>query len=163
MAAPDRDSFHDDVDKISDGAVLLRRVSPRLVNWRVIPEGQSPPVPSQGFQDYPDAKAREEFGLPGACMSVAVEELVTENERNPEELVAEFPGYGLAAVTAGELRTLKGPAPAEWEQGVMWDPTDNEPWHAVVYCKNGSKKSKGIERAIAQLANWKIEPQRVMS
>jgi hypothetical protein len=163
VVARDRDSFHDDVDKIGDGAVLLRRVSPKLVNWRVISEGESPPVPSQGFQDYSDDKAREEFGLPGACMSVAVEDLVTEEGREPADLIVEFPGYGLAAVTAGELRALKGPAPAEWAQGVMWDRTDNEPWHAVVYCQNGVKKTKGIERAIAQLANWRIEPHREAS
>jgi len=94
-------------------------------------------------------------------MSVAVEDLVTDEGRKPADLVAEFPGYGLAAVTAGELRTLKGPASADWEQGVMWDPTGTEPWHAVVYCQSGAKKSKGIERAIAQLANWKIEPRQV--
>ena len=55
---------------------------------------------------------------------------------------------------------LEGITGADWTQGVMLDPNDDEPWHAVVYCKNGGKKTSGMQNAIRSNAEWVIVPQQ---
>lgn len=153
-------AFRDDSGKITDNAVLFRRIYPDFINWDSVAEGVGPPLPGQGFQDYPELKAREEFGLPGACMSIAVEKLLTEAGYGPEKLIEDYEGYGVASIVAGEMRALQGPKSKDWSQGIMWDPRDGEPWHAVIFCVAGGKKTNGIQSAIARIANWAIEPQR---
>jgi hypothetical protein len=163
MAADDFGVFFDDIDNIANDTVLFRRIYPHFVQWDGIAQDAKPPLPSQGFQDYPAQKAREEFNLPGACMSVAVEHLLAGAGYNPEKMIEDYDGYGIAAITAGTMRSLQGPPGTNWAQGVMCNPTVEEPWHAVVFCTNGGKKTNGIQNAIVKHATWVIEPRRPAS
>jgi hypothetical protein len=116
-------------------------------------------MPSQGFQDYPAQKAIEEYGLPGACMSVGLESVLTENDLDPAAMIKGYEGYGVAAFNAGAARNLVGLKGEDWRQGVMPNPTDEEPWHAVVFRMEGSK-TRGIQNALAQISEWIIVPTR---
>ena len=100
-AAADGTSFVDDRDAIPDTVRLFRRITPKFINWAKVRDGAVPPVPSQGFQDYPEKKAIEEYGLPGACMSVGLESELAENGRDHTVLIKGYEGYGLAAFRAG--------------------------------------------------------------
>ena len=158
MPSDDYGSFNDDVDKIANDAVLFRRITPSFVHWDGLQSAGTPQVPRQGFQDYPEQIARQRFNLPGACMSVAVQYILIDEGYDPEKLIIGYPGYGVAAINAGVMRTLESPTGANWTQGVMWNPTDDEPWHAVVFCQNGGKKTTGMQGAIAGTATWTILP-----
>jgi len=124
-----------------------------------MPDGVIPSMPSQGFQDYPAQKAIEEYGLPGACMSVGLESVLAENELDHTAMLKGYEGYGVAAFSAGAARNLAGPKGEDWRQGIMPDPTDEEPWHAVVFRLEGSK-TRGIQNALAQISEWVIVPTR---
>lgn len=152
------ETFHDDTDKIQSDAVLLRRILPKFVQWDRVGGDDKPIIPSQGFQDYSALVAREQFGLPGACMSVAVEEILNQFGYDANKIIEDHPGYGVAAISAGAMRTLEGASGADWSQGVMLDPNDDEPWHAVVYCQNGGKKTGGMQTAIRATARWMVVP-----
>jgi hypothetical protein len=156
-------AFHDDIEKIVNNAVLLRRIVPKFVQWSGLDSNGKPAVPGQGFQDYPEQVAIEEYNLPGACMSVAVEYILTEHGFNAAKVIEAFPGYGVASITAGAMRSLQGSPGVDWTQGVMWNPTDDEPWHAVVYCNKGGKKTGGMQSAIRATASWVIIPPQPTS
>jgi hypothetical protein len=157
----DYGSFRDDTERIPNEATLLRRIFPRFVEWSGVGEAEKPDLPRQGFQDYPEDVAQQEFNLPGACMSVAVEEMLAEAGYDASKIIEDYPGYGVAAVSAGAVRTLEGPDSKNWAQGVMWNPTDSEPWHAVVYCKVAEKKTRGMENALRLQASWRIVPAKI--
>jgi hypothetical protein len=158
MATPDYGSFHDDVELITDDDVLFRRIVSKFVQWGRVTGNNKPDVPSQGFQDYPERVAQEKFNLPGACMSVSVERILADHGYDASKLIEDYPGYGVAATTAGAMRALEGSPDTNWAQGVMLNSIDAEPWHAVVYCKNGGKKSAGMQNAIRLGAMWVILP-----
>lgn len=157
--ATDETSFVDDRDTVPDTVRLFRRITPKFINWEAVPDGAVPPVPSQGFQDYPAQKAIEEYGLPGACMSVGVESVLTGNDLDPAAMIKGYEGYGVAVFSAGAARNLAGPKGEDWRQGIMPDPTDEEPWHAVVFRIEGNK-TRGIQNALAQLSEWIVVPAR---
>jgi hypothetical protein len=152
--------LQDDIVVIPDSARLFRRIVPKFVKWVGVSDQDKPPVPSQGFQDYPADIARENFGLPGSCMSVALAEVLSKHGFDASKVIEDFPGYGIATFTAGAMRTLSGPAGVDWTQGVMLNPTDAEPWHAVVFCNNGGRKTNGIQTAIRVVASWVAAPVR---
>jgi hypothetical protein len=91
-------------------------------------------------------------------MSVAVEEILNRFGYDAAKIIEEYPGYGVSAITAGAMRTLEGVSGADWTQGVMLDPNDEEPWHAVIFYKNGGKKTGGMQNAMRASARWIIIP-----
>jgi hypothetical protein len=155
------DAFYDDAAGIPDDAVLYRRIRPGIVTWPALDSEDEPSIPRQGLQDYPDVLAREKFELPGACMSVAREKVLSDYGYAPKKLIEEYPTYGVISMTAGAVRQLGSAPPGiDWRQGVMPDPRPpDEPWHAVVYWPGG-KKTRGIETALAKVSKWVILPQR---
>jgi len=150
--------FFDDTG-ISDDEELYRRIRPDIVHWSLADNGV-PPVPRQGFQDYPAEKAQREFNLPGACMSVDRNLVLVERGHSVETLVEGYESYGVVSIEAGAVRSLKGPKGEDYSQGVMANPRPSAPWHAVVFCRAGGKKSKGMENALARIARWVILPAR---
>ena len=103
MSVTQDGSFHDDIEKIPNGVTLLRRIYPRFVEWEGIGDPDKPALPRQGFQDYPADVAQKEFGLPGACMSVAVEEMLIDLGYDASKIIEEYPEYGIAAFGAGAV------------------------------------------------------------
>lgn len=66
-------------------------------------------------------------------------------------MLEKYPTMGLVVVVAGALRNLaKGDGPCP--QGIMLAPTDEEPWHAVVFDLASAKRSGGAQKAIVKLA-----------
>jgi hypothetical protein len=92
-------------------------------------------------------------------MSVGLESVLTENGLDPTAMTKHFEGYGVAAFSAGMARNLTGPKGEDWRQGIMPNPTDGEPWHAVVFRLEGTK-TRGIQNALAQISEWVVVPTR---
>lgn len=123
----------EDDPSIRDEAQLWRRINP---NWMVFDENQGRSrVSSQAFQN-----------LEGDKLSVLLEELVRETGRRPEDLIASFPGFGLATISAGFAREL--------QQGVIRAPEPDEPAHSHLV----GKKSKSVQKALARHAEWVVVP-----
>ncbi|WP_157779147.1 hypothetical protein [Micromonospora sp. WMMA2032] len=148
--------FQDD-DTISDDSLLYRRIFPGFINWSKTESDGRPKIPSQGFQDYPEERARQEFGLPGACMSVDLGYILDEQGFAPERLLEGYGDYGLVVLNVGQLRHLKGPNGQDWTQGIMRDPRPDAPWHAVAFACSG-KKTSAMKNAISGVARWVFVP-----
>src|SRR6266568_7994270 len=138
--------FEDD-ESIDDNSILLRRVSPHHLNPAHVDADGRRRLTSQCFQDY-SADAAKDLGLPGPCMSVGLKLILQTEQRDPREMLRGFPQHGLAEVRAGDARHLTGPNGDNWAQGIMSNPTDSEPWHAVVFFVNTPKKTKGVMNAL---------------
>jgi hypothetical protein len=103
----------------------------------------------------------QEAGLAGPCSSVNVRRIWEASGAGVDVLLADFAaGSGIVEIPVGalrDLRTLNGdPVP----QGVMLDPRDGRPWHAVTFSLGGGKKSKGAKRAIDEIATWFWHPDQ---
>lgn len=148
------EEFVDDVEGVPDDAVLYRRVDWDKVGGRdrCLPGAQAS-LTANCFRDYPDDRAVA-MGYPGPCMSVAAGNLLP--AEGPSVLLAGYPAYGLAAVTAGALRQLTRASGDPCPQGVMLAPTASEPWHAVVFDLTTDKRSDGVCKAIAAAARWEL-------
>jgi hypothetical protein len=151
-------SFIDDRAKVPDDTVFYRRVA-----WDHVggpdrcPLGESAQLTGNCFRDYKEEKARE-MGYPGACMSVGAGNVLTCLGIDPMVMVSGIhQGYGLAAVTGGDLRGLVRASGAACRQGVMLWPTDKEPWHAVVFdLGGGARRPAAVCDAIGAKAYWVI-------
>ena len=121
--------FEDD-PSIADDERLFRRI-PRT--WVVWDEEGNASISSAAFKD-------EE-------LSVNLEFVMARDGRCPADAIRAYPGYGLAAFTAGHARSLN--------QRVAADPIPEEPAHGVVY---GQKKRGGIGGKLRDGASWVIVP-----
>lgn len=148
------DPFVDDRNGVPDDALLYRRVSWGSIGGRC-PPGQLAELSGNCFRDYPDAQARA-LGYPGPCMSVGVGTVLQARGLQPEAMLVGHAGYGLAVVRAGDLRRLCRFDGTACEQGVMLSPTDEEPWHGVVFDKSGSARSKAVAVAVQRKAEWHV-------
>ena len=152
MDAPSIGPYADD-GQISDDTLLVRRVRPQWVHWNeTSPSGQWPRISSQNFQDYNQEMA-ERAGCPAPAMSVAVLAIFRAHRNNDEELLIGYEGYGLALITAGDVRAL--------QQGVTMWPNEDEPWHALVFSKSTRIKSVGTRSRLAEAAVWLRRPIRL--
>lgn len=146
--------FRDDLDLIPNESTLLRIISPGFIRWS---EGTEPQFTDGAFQDQNEKVAREEFGLPGPCMSVIVMKVLTEKGKRPSDVLLPLgPTYGLASFLAGSVRE-------RCEQGVQWDPREWPPGHAVVFSKPRRKKSGAMKNCISEISEWEIEPGQMVS
>jgi len=144
------ESFDDQSDAIPDDVLLYRRIPPVGIDWTKRNMAGEPRLSGGGFQDYSAAKAAD-YGLPGPAMSVGLQSVLVQYGKEPGVMLDGFPDtYGLAGVRAGEVRALN--------QGVMANPTEKEPWHAVVYSKDGKRRSPSVQTKIAQVARWVLLP-----
>lgn len=122
--------------EIPDDAVLLRRVAPAQMDR----DGNR--VTSNAFNDITDRDT-------GArAVSVFVQAEIEKLGVSLADMVAEHEGFGVVAITAGEVRALG--------LGVTWEPNDRAygPAHAHI---NGGKP-KGVRRALATASRQVLWP-----
>jgi hypothetical protein len=119
---------------IADEADLWRRISPI---WMILDENLGVwRVSSAAFDDSRD----------GTPLSVLLAEVVVAGGRSAQDLLSRFPGYCLAAITAGIARGCG--------QGVARTPLPEEPAHASVF----GRKTKGVKKKLAKAATWVVAP-----
>lgn len=149
-------AFRDDLEAVPDDALLYRRVDWDKVGGRQrTAPGEIPDLNANCFTDYPEARARE-LGYPGPCMSVGVSVVLAVKGYSPEDLLKGYEGYGLARVTAGDLRRLQRLDGTPCPQGIMLVPTEVEPWHGVVFDQVRRPRQKPVSKAIARVGAWEI-------
>jgi len=126
--------FTDDTT-IADDSELWRRIHP---TW-VVFDGNTGTwqVSSAAFDDSKN----------GSPTSVLLADLVRESGRTAQDVIANYSGYSLASITAGEARGCG--------QGVARNALPDEPAHAYVF----GQKTKAAERCLARHAKWVIAPQ----
>lgn len=91
--------------------------------------------------------AFKNFPNPAALlMSVVIEDTLREHHRQPGSVLDGRPGYGLVALTAGQVRGL--------EQRIMRSPLPDELAHGDVW----GEKPVSRRRRLAQAAEWIIVP-----
>ena len=91
---------------------------------------------TQAFQNRPESQATSFF----------LADIVLESERVVEDLVADKPGFGVVAISVGDVRSLG--------LQVIRDPTDDEPAHVLV----PGKKSGAIKTRLKEAAQWVVRP-----
>ncbi len=113
------------------------------VLWRLIsPEFQKPDelggirVTTQAFQNRPESLAT----------SFVLADAVHESGRVAGDLVADKPGYGVVAISVGDIRDMK--------LEVIRDPQPDEPGHVLV----PGKKTRSIKRRLKEAARWVVQP-----
>lgn len=149
-------AFADDTEGIPDDAILYRRVVWNLIGGRQkCPPGAVASLNGNCFADWSAEKAIEE-GFPGPCMSVGLSTVLEELRFTPEKMLENYPDYGLAFVTAAELRKLAKADGTPCPQGIMTAATDAEPWHGVVFDLAGGRRAGSAKNAIAKAAQWKV-------
>lgn len=145
----------DDQHQIPDEALLYRRIDWDMVGGRLkCPVGETPMLSGNCFSDR-NAEWALKRGLAGACMSVGVGTVLRAKGHLPSVVLGGKLKYGLAVIRAGDLRNLKRKSGALCPQGVMLYPTEDEPWHGVVFDMSG-RRSDAARSAIASAATWEI-------
>ncbi len=143
--------YSDDAD-LADDTVLLRRIRPDWVLWDETGiAGQWPRITSQNFQDYSEDMAAR-IGCPAPAMSVGLFAVLESHGKDESELLVGYAGYGVAAITAANVRLEN--------QGVTPWATETEPWHALVFSRTARTKSVGTRSRLAGLATWRVRPTR---
>jgi hypothetical protein len=130
---PDRE-YRDD-PSITASAELWRRIPPwhctfdeNLGRWR---------PSTAAFEDHPD----------GSPMSVVLADDLKASGRGTDEVLAAYPDFALAAITAGLAR--------ECGQIIARDPLEDEPAHAVVV----GSKSRAIRKRFSLECRWVVLPK----
>ncbi len=143
--------YDDQTDGITDDTIVYRKVAPTFIDWNILDELGNPRIKSGAFQDYGKKKAAQ-LGYPAPAMSVCLANIMVERGVEPPELInREGPKYGVARFTAGDVR--------RFEQGVMHRPTDDEPWHGIVFSKIGNQRKDSMQDAVQDCAVWVVPPQ----
>ena len=139
----------DDPQAVPDNVVLYRRTTWDKIGGRPTSEGiESSKISANFFTDAPASEAAR-YGLARLCMSVGVSTVLG---NRPERMLEGYPGMGLVSAKAGALRSLTKGDGTPCPQGIMLYPTEEEPWHAVVFDLTEDKRSAGAAKAIARLA-----------
>ena len=121
--------FEDD-PSIAGEERLLRRIPRTWFDWD---EHGNAAISSAAFKD--------------AELSVNLESVMARDGHPPADAIRNYPGYGLAAITAAYARSFN--------QRVARDPLDEEPAHGVVY---GQKRRGGIAGRLRDGALWVVTP-----
>jgi hypothetical protein len=142
-----------DDSSVSDDDFVLRLIRPDTIDFDPPPRARS-----NAFQQHSEATAAE-HGLAASCLSVSLESKWREAGGRVEDLLAQFSSsYGIVRLSVRKVRKLKLLSGEDQPQGVMRDPTSDQPWHAVVWDLSG-KQSRGTMRALANLADdWLYLP-----
>jgi len=152
----------DDLVGIPDDTVVYRRVDwDRVGGISRCLVGGTPSLNGNCFADYPVSKARE-YGLADACTSVAVGAALNASGIHTSSLLDQYPGYGLARLRVAELRVLKRGNGTACPQGIMLFPTDDEPWHGVVFDITDRPRKGAVQKAIARIAEWEVPLVRTL-
>jgi len=113
---------------IEDDAELWRRLNPEWVIW------------DENMGCHRPSTAAFDNSRDGSPTSFYLAEIVRQTDRDEDAVLAPFPGYSLASVSAGEAR--------DCHQGVTRDPLPEEPAHALMF----GPKTKSTKRCLAQKA-----------
>jgi len=118
---------------ISNEAELLRRI-PR---WHIVSDDNTNErrPSSAAFDNDKDGP-----------MSVTLADELKRGGRSLESALAGHTGFALASITAGLVR--------ECQQGIVRDPTPDEPAHALVF----GKKTGSVRKKLSRSARWVIPP-----
>lgn len=138
-------SLVDSGELVRDEEILIRVIQPAF-------QDESGSVRSNGYQDQ-DLDEAARWGLDGHCASVAIRSIWLQASGDVQDLLRDFAdGSILVQFTARDVRSLKTPGGAEAPQGVMLDPRDGRPWHAVIFNRSGGRRSTGGKRGLGQIA-----------
>jgi hypothetical protein len=119
---------------IAPSAQLWRRLHP---SWVVPDENAGQPrISSAAFDDSRD----------GSPLSVLIADVVADSGRLIHDVLAPFPGYGIAAMTAADARAAR--------QGVARTPEPDEPAHGSVF----GPKTGATKKAMARAARLLVRP-----
>jgi len=150
VAEPYVSPYVDDSEGIPDDAILYRRIRlPDWVDWSVRNDANQPRIKGWAFQDW-TPKMAEKQGLPGPAMSVGLKSILNAHGHDASRMIEGRTGYAVAGLTAAAARQV--------EQGMTGRPTDQEPWHALVFCLHRKAKNGAMEEALAEAAFWVIAP-----
>lgn len=150
-ASGDECPYQDDTS-ISDDDFVYRRVGPDFWDGNLSHHrGVGPGLRTNAFQPWPEAKALAE-GLPATGMSVGLRSVLDEHDKVPSIMLAKFESsYGLVGVAVVELRAA-GLGLVRW-------PTDEEPWHCVVFHRPNLRKfPKGVQKSLRWETDWIVAP-----
>ena len=127
---------HPDDPSISDATELYRRIHPRHhITWD--DNRGAWRVKSAAFQNTTGTKS----------MSVALGDVLQAAGRSPTTVLALYPDWYLASLTARFVR--------QHDQGLLREPTDEEPAHGAVV----GEKRESVKRAFAREARWVVAPE----
>lgn len=146
-----------DEPSLQASEVLFRAVDPNYVDdWA----GPVPGIPSRAWQDQKEDVAAQWELRP--CASVAVASLLIKHGSSIDAWLSRFfkTTYGVVETTVGQVRSATSSVGALVPQGVMLHPTSDQPWHGVVWTKQGPKRSKGEMRALVAVSTWHRHPTR---
>ena len=128
------DSEPSDDLTILDEAELWRRIPP---HWIIFDKNRGAKRPSSAaFDDHQN----------GSPMSVLLADLLSEVGRGASDVLADYEGYALAAITAGLARRCK--------QVVVRAPLRDVPAHAEVV----GKKTDSVRKRFAVASRWVLPP-----
>lgn len=129
---PDK-QYADDAT-IRDDAELWRRIPP----WHIVYDENRGRLraSSAAFEDHPN----------GSPMSIVLGDDILRDGRSAQAIVHAFPGFAIAAFTAGLARSC--------QQGIAREPLDDEPAHGVVF----GRKTGSIKRMLAKSSHWVLAP-----
>jgi hypothetical protein len=140
----------DDPVGVADDDTVFRMVRPGVIN-------PGPPVVAQSnaFEDQ-TLETAQEAGLAAPCTSLALKSIWEAQSGLIADLLAGFPGYGIAQFSVGALRGLTKATGEEQPQGLMLDPLDDAPWHIVMWdiSTTPAPRPKGARRALVEVAEW---------
>lgn len=119
---------------IPNESIVYRRITPEW--YKVDPGTGKRRLTTAAFSDH------------GGAMSVAIGVELEAGRYEPTEILANCPGYGLVAISVGELRRLG--------MGVVRSPTDGELCHGDVHGKKTRATKKKLRDAAEQ--HWIVKP-----
>lgn len=140
-------------DRSLDGSIgLLRRISPAWVDFEDPDGAGKPRIRGPAFQRH-TIKVAQQYGYSDRCMSLGLEEGVLQ-AGGLDKMLANWSGYGLARVTAADLR--------ETSFGLQRAPEPDlgEPWHVVAFALGSSNAAKKAQGVLAARAELLIPPTR---
>ncbi len=140
--------YKDDLT-IPDSEILYRLVTPKWVLW----EGERAVRPkSNAFQDQHESKTIAS-GYPAQSLSVFLSSVMEQNGITVDDVLQqpEWEGkYGMVSIAAEIARAQN--------QGIVRDPTESNPAHALVFTKSGMHRSVAVRKRLARAAQLVVVP-----
>lgn len=124
----------DDDLTIADEDRLFRRIPPNWIVWDS--NKGAPSVSSAAFSNSSD----------GSGMSVFIESVMVEIGLSEHDVLRDYKGFGLVAITARQAR--------QEGQSVIRKPTDKNPAHGEI----AGKKRGSVKKAFKRNAEWIVCP-----
>lgn len=150
MPQPPLEAFVDDA-ALSGEVPLLRRLRPDWVDWDDLDDHGLPRISGMGFQVQKKEFALQR-GYPGPCLSLVLEEEAVAEAESLEALLIKSPGYGLARLSAGALRSFG------FGLQLVPEPALDEPWHVAAFHLESLSQAKRAKPKLAASAKLVVVP-----